>query len=464
MDKIMKTETANCKEPTERLLTVKSNLAIEYRSIAALRPDPKNPRLHKRRQIRQIARSIEVFGFIVPILVDGRGQLIAGHGRVLAAELLGMTQVPTIKLEHLTEAQTRAFMIADNRLTENSAWDKGLLGEQLKALSILELDFSIEVTGFEVSEIDATIEGLTPASRGKEDPADAIIKSASKLQVTQTGDLWALDRHRLYCGDARNDAAYSALMQGQRAAAVFSDPPYNDPIDGYVAGFGKIHHAEFPMASGEMSGVEFTTFLTEVLSLLARHSADGALQFICMDWRHTPELLAAAQQAYTEFKNLCIWVKDIAGQGSLYRSQHELVFVFKSGKRAHRNNIQLGQFGRYRTNVWQYRRVNSLARTIDESNLSYLHPTVKPVEMVADAILDCTARGDVVLDPFLGSGTTVIAAERTGRVCFGIELEPRYVDTIVRRWQKFTGLEAVHHGTGETFAQRENEAADAEQE
>jgi DNA modification methylase len=239
---------------------------------------------------------------------------------------------------------------------------------------------------------------------------------------------------------------------------VFTDPPYNLPIDGYVTGFGKIHHPEFPMASGELSEEEFTTFLTEVLTLLARHSVDGALQFICMDWRHTRELLTAASKANSEFKNLCVWVKDVAGQGSLYRSRHELIFVFKSGKGAHRNNIQLGQFGRYRTNVWQYRRVNSLGSATEESNLKNLHPTIKPVELVADAILDCTARGDVVLDPFLGSGTTVIATERIGRACYGIELEPHYVDTIIRRWQKFTGQEAVHDGTGQTFAQREYEA------
>ena len=282
----------------------------------------------------------------------------------------------------------------------------------------------------EMSEIDATIEGLSPASRAKVDAADAIPQSGARPQVTQANDLWVLDRHRVLCSDARNVAAYSTLMQDRHAAAVFSEPPYNDPIDGYVTGFGKIHHAEFPVASGEMSVADFTTFLTAVLTLLARYSTDGALQFICMDWRHMPELLAAAKQAYTEFKNLCVWVKDVAGQGSLYRSQHELIFVFKSGKRPHRNNIQLGQFGRYRTNVWHYRRVNCLGRTTDESNLKDLHPTIKPVEIVADAILDCTARGDVVLDPFLGSGTTVIAAERTGRVCYGIELDPRYVDTI----------------------------------
>jgi len=435
-------------------------LSIEYRPLASLSFDPQNPRVHSNRQIRQIARSVETFGFNVPVLIDGKGQLIAGHGRVLAAQRLGMTQVPTIMLENLTEAQIRAFMIADNRLTENSVWDDRLLAEQLKALAGLELDFSVDVTGFEMSEIDLMIEDLAPASRGKDDPADAIPDFGAKPQVTRAGDLWVLDRHRVCCGDARNGAAYSVVMGDRRADVGFADPPYNDPIDGYVSGFGKVHHPEFAVASGEMSESEFTDFLTNVLAELARNSVDGALQFICMDWRHSGELISAARSVYSEFKNLCVWVKDGAGQGSLYRSQHELVFVFKNGKRPHRNNIQLGQYGRYRTNVWQYRRVNSLSRTTEEGNLSALHPTIKPVELVADAILDCTARGDVVLDPFLGSGTTVIAAERTGRPCCGIELDPRYVDTIVRRWQVFTGQSAVQESTGRTFNEMEEENHD----
>jgi len=432
-------------------------LSIEYRPLASLSLDSQNPRIHSKRQIRQIARSVETFGFNVPVLIDGKGQLIAGHGRVLAAQRLGMTQVPTIMLENLTETQIRAFMIADNRLTENSVWDDRLLAEQLKALAGLELDFSVDVTGFEMSEIDLMIEDLAPASRGKDDPADAIPDFGAKPQVTRAGDLWVLDRHRVCCGDARNGAAYSAVMRDRHADMGFADPPYNDPIDGYVSGFGKVHHPEFAVASGEMSESEFTDFLQNVLTQLAHNSVDGALQFICMDWRHSGELISAARSVYAEFKNLCVWVKDGAGQGSLYRSQHELVFVFKNGKRPHRNNIQLGQYGRYRTNVWQYRRVNSLSRTTEEGNLSALHPTIKPVELVADAILDCTARGDVVLDPFLGSGTTVIAAERTGRACCGIELDPRYVDTIVRRWQVFTGQSAVQESTGRTFNEMEEE-------
>jgi len=432
-------------------------LSIIYRNVSTLQFDPNNPRQHGPRQIRQIARSIEAFGFNVPVLINAEQQVIAGHGRLLAAQLLGMTQVPTITLEHLTEDQVRAFMIADNRLTENSAWNEELLAEQLKALSIVALDFSIEATGFEMGEIDVMIEGLMPAGRSADDPADAIPDSQAKPQVTRSGDLWILDRHRVYCGDARNDSNYSILMQGRRAAMVFTDPPYNDPIDGYVTGFGKLHHPEFALASGEMSQAEFTDFLTKILAQLARHSADGALHFVCMDWRHLQELMSAVRAVRMEFKNLCVWVKENAGQGSLYRSQHELVFVFKSGKKPHRNNIQLGQYGRYRTNVWQYRRVNSLSRNTEEGNLSNLHPTIKPVQLVADAILDCTARRDVVLDPFLGSGTTVIAAERTGRTCYGVEFDPRYVDTIVRRWQAFTGGSAVQESTSRIFNDIEQE-------
>jgi len=432
-------------------------LAVEYVPVASLRLDSENPRLHSQRQLRQLANSIRSFGFNVPVLVDAQLHVIAGHGRVLASKLLGITQIPTIRLEHMSEQQVRAFTIADNRLAENAQWDNRLLGQQLKILSDAEIDFSLEATGFEMAEIDLMIEGLAAAGHAKNDPADAIPDSRTKPEVARAGDHWVLDRHRVYCGDARHHAAYAALMEGERAEMVFVDPPYNDPIDGYVTGFGKVHHPEFAMASGEMSGSEFTDFLSSVFAQLAHNSADGALHFICMDWRHSGELISAARSVYTEFKNLCIWVKDMAGQGSLYRSQHELVFVFKSGKRPHRNNIQLGQFGRYRTNVWQYRRVNSLARTADESNLSGLHPTIKPVELVADAILDCTARGDVVLDAFLGSGTTVISAERTGRACYGIELDPRYVDTIVRRWQAYTGQSAVLESSGQTFNEIEEE-------
>ena len=430
-------------------------LSIECLPISSLQLDLQNPRLHSAKQIRQLASSIKAFGFNVPVLVDAQLRVVAGHGRVLACKLLEINQIPVIRLEHLSENQIRAFTIADNRLTENSEWDKRLLGAQFKILSEAEIDFRLEATGFEMNEIDMFVEGLAPASRSKDDPADVIPDSGTKPQVTRARDLWVLDCHRVYCGDGTNDAAYSELMRDRRADMVFADPPYNDSIDTYEAGFGRVRHTKFTGASGETSESEFTNVMTNAITQLARNSLDGAFHFICMDWRHSGELIAAAGSVYTEFKDVCIWVKDTSCRGSLYRSKHELIFVFMSGKKPHRKK-QIGQFGRDRTNVWRYRSVNPLSRK-KKGDLSLLRPTIKPVKLVADAILDCTTRGDIVLDPFLGSGTTLIAAERTGRVCYGIELEPRYVDAIVRRWQTFTGQNAKQESTGRTFNEMEAE-------
>ena len=445
---------------TKKSAAPKRSLAIEYTSLAILRSDPKNPRAHSPKQVQQIAESIRIFGFNVPILVDAGLQVIAGHGRLQACKLLGIDNVPVIRLEHLSEHQRRAFMIADNKLAENAEWDDRLLGEQLKILSEAELDFTLETTGFEMGEIDLTIENLAPATNGQDDPAD-LMSEPSLVQVSRHGDLWSLGKHLLFCGDALSPKGYRLLMDGRRANVVFADPPYNVPISGHVSGNGKAHHREFVMASGEMSEAEFIAFLTDALSLLAHHSLKGSLHYICMDWRHMAELLAAGREAYSDLRNLCVWTKDNAGMGSFYRSQHELVFVFQNGGNAYRNNIQLGRFGRSRSNVWNYPGANSFSRSTKEGDLLALHPTVKPVALVADAIMDCSVRGDLVLDPFLGSGTTVIAAERTGRICCGMELDPTYVDTVIRRWQKFTNLEATHQLSGQTFAKREEEAGDA---
>jgi DNA modification methylase len=232
-------------------------------------------------------------------------------------------------------------------------------------------------------------------------------------------------------------------MEQARADVVFTDPPYNVHIDGHVSGNGGIHHREFAMATGEMAPGQFVHFLTTALHLLVRHSVVGSIHFVCMDWRHQLEVLTAGNQIYAELKNLCVWVKSSGGMGSFYRSQHELIFVFKHGKGKHRNNVQLGRFGRNRTNVWEY--------PGDEGNLLALHPTVKPVALVAGALLDCSARGDIVLDSFLGSGSTLIAAERVGRVCYGMELDPLYVDVAIRRWQRHTGDFAIHAKSGKRF-------------
>jgi DNA modification methylase len=377
---------------------------------------------------------------------------------LLAARELGWSEVPTLCLDHLTQAQARAFAIADNRLTEIATWDDRLLAEQLKDLSLLGLDFSLEVTGFEVAEIDLRIASLDDMPEQDDDPADAVPEVSAEPPISQIGDLWLLGRHRVLCGNALDPEAFATLMGEERAAMVFTDPPYNVPIEGHASGLGAIHHRPFPMASGEMDKAAFTAFLGRACRNLAAFSAGGSLHYVCMDWRHLDELLTAGGEAYGELKNVCVWIKDNPGMGSLYRSQHELVFVFKQRGGSHRNNVQLGQFGRNRSNVWRYPGINSFARSTGEGNLLALHPTVKPVAMVADAILDCSARGEIVLDAFLGSGTTVIAAERTGRRCCGSELDPCYVDTAIRRWQVLTGGKARHAASGRLFDDLAGEA------
>lgn len=435
------------------------HLEVVWRLISELKQNQRNARIHTKKQIRRIVESMRRFGFVVPILINADGTITAGHGRWEAAKILGLKEVPTICLSHLNEAEIIALMIADNRLTETSTWDERLLGEQLKELAALNLDFSIEVTGFEMPEIDLLIQGLSPAVDGP-DPADRL-PAEDATSVTQVGDLWLLDRHRVQCADAQQRESFANLMGTAIAAMVFTDPPYNVPIDGHASGKGAVKHPDFVMASGELSRDEFSAFLLAVFSLLAKYVKDGALAFIFMDWRHMSEVLAAGEKAFSELKNLCIWMKDRAGMGSLYRSQHELVFVFKNGTAAHVNNIQLGSFGRYRTNIWDYPSAVSFGRSGDEGNVLANHPTPKPVALLADAVLDCSQRGDIILDPFLGSGTTVIAAEKTGRVCYGMEIDPKYVDVIVRRWQMFSGQKAVNIRSGRTFGEIEEELKNA---
>lgn len=436
--------------------TATSRLEIIYLQTISLKADLRNPRVHTDKQVRQIARSIESFGFNVPVLIDDDQRVIAGHGRLMAARKLGWETVPAIRLSHLTESQRMAFLIADNRLTENSSWDERMLGEQLKILSELELDFDLEAIGFEVPEIDVFIDGLSAVPDA--DPDDCV-PEISGSAITVVGDLWQLVRHRVHCGNSLITANYELLMDGSKADLVITDPPYNVVIDGHASGNGSIHHREFEMASGEMNSIEFTDFLRKAMTAARDHSADGSLAYYFMDWRHMTEILSAGQSVYAKMLNLCVWAKSNGGMGSFYRSAHELVFLFKNGTGSHRNNVQLGKFGRYRTNVWNYPGANSFSRSDAEGDLLALHPTPKPVALIADAIKDCTARGDLVLDPFLGSGTAIIAAERSGRRCYGFELDPLYVDTIVRRWQRLTKLDAIHVATGETFNSRDTEGS-----
>jgi DNA modification methylase len=432
------------------------NLEVKYVPVGELKPDPGNARTHTKQQIRQIATSIKEFGFVNPVLIDKDKRVIAGHGRIAAAKVRGISEVPAIALENLSTAQARALGVADNRLAEIAGWDRSILAIELQNLLDVE-DFDISVTGFTVPEIDLIIEEATT----KNTEESEAIEIPSSAAINRVGDGWSLGKHRVICANALEESSFWALMGKRKAQVVITDPPYNIPIEGNVCGKGSIHHREFSMASGEMKPDEFAKFLVTALGLLGRFSAAGAIVFVCMDWRHMAELLEAGTRVFAEFMNLCVWVKNNGGQGSFYRSRHELIFVFKNGKGKHRNNVQLGQFGRYRTNVWEYPGVNTVSNKTDEGRLPALHPTVKPVALVADALLDCSARGDVVLDAFLGSGTTLIAAERVGRSCYGMEIDPLYVDVAIRRWQKFTGERAIHE-SGKSFDELAESRSNAE--
>ena len=419
----------------------------ELRNLQTLKPYQHNARTHSKRQIEQIARSIERFGFLNPVLIDASGTIIAGHGRVEAAKLLGLAQIPTLRIEHLTDAEKRAYILADNKLAEKAGWDREILAIELQAL--VDMDFEIELTGFEMAEVDFLLDEATEIKQSPLLPEDSIPELSAEPPVTKPGDLWLLGAHRLYCGDARDERAYETLMKGTKADFVFSDPPYNLPIDGHVSGLGRIRHRDFVMASGEMSQAEYTTFLEKVFRQLCAQTENGSIHDICIDWRHVFELLVAGRAVYHELKNICVWNKSNAGMGSFYRSQHELVLVWKNGTQPHVNNFELGQFGRSRTNIWNYAGVNSFKR--ERAAELAMHPTVKPVALVADAIRDCSRRGGLVLDPFAGSGTVVIAAERTGRKARAIEIDPAYCDLIVKRWQDYTGKRATHGRTGVEF-------------
>jgi DNA modification methylase len=422
------------------------DLAVVPRPVEALKPASRNARGHSTKQITQIAASIRRFGFVSPVLLTDDDTVLAGHGRLAAARSLGMASVPTIRLSHLSAVERRAYALADNRLAELAGWDEDLLAIELQELAALDLDFDLEITGFDGAELDDLLGVDTSA---KIDPDADAIPDPGEPAVTRVGDVWRLGEHRLLCGDAGDVGAYQRLLLGEPARMVFTDPPYNVRVVGNVGGKGRHRRREFVMASGEMTSTEFTAFLTQTLGRAAAVTQDGSIHYICMDWRHMAELLAAGSAAYTELKNLVVWAKTNGGMGAFYRSAHELVFVFKKGDAAHLNTFGLGEGGRFRTNVWSYPGVNTFKSGRDEELA--LHPTVKPVALVADAIRDVSHPGDIVLDPFGGSGTTLIAAEKTRRRARLIELDPLYCDVICRRWQRFSKSPATLETTGEVF-------------
>jgi DNA modification methylase len=429
---------------------------IEYRPCTSLRVYQNNPRQHSQKQLVKLAASIREFGFAMPILVDEDGTIIAGEARLAAARHLGLTDVPVLVACHWSPAQVKAYRLADNRLSELGKWDNKLLAAELD--SIMEVgEVEIEILGWEMGEIDALQEQVV-AGDGADDPAD-VVPELSSTYASRSGDLWLLGKHRLLCGSSLETACRDELMDGKTAAMLFTDAPYNVPVGGHVCGLGAVQHAEFAMASGEMNKGQFTDFLESAVGAAARHLKDGAVAVLAMDWRHCSEMLGALERVGLSLLNLCVWSKTNGGMGSLYRSKHELFWIAKMGRAPHTNNVELGKNGRYRTNVWAYPGVNAFGRgRMDDLTA---HPTVKPTALVADAIRDVTKANEIVIDGFMGSGTTILAAERTGRIAFGIEIEPAYVDVAIRRWQAMSGRDAVLAATGETFEQvLQNRAAD----
>lgn len=404
-------------------------LEVVYKPITSLVPDPRNARTHPKRQVEQIIASIRAFGFTNPILADPGGTIIAGHGRLRAAKEMGLAEVPVIELAGLTEAQKKTLRLADNRIALNAGWDLEILKLELADLSLPEIDIDLALTGFSSGEIDVVLAG-TP------DPDDEVIPAVPESPRVRPGDIWQLGEHRVACGDGRDREFLARLVgEGERIDCAFLDPPYNVRINGHANAKGR--HREFAMASGEMSEGAFRAFLADTLGACAAVSRNGAVHFVCMDWRHMDDLSASVADIYGERLNVCVWNKSNAGMGSLYRSKHEMVFVYRVGDAPHTNAVELGRHGRNRTNVWDYPSVNSMKGSRREDLA--LHPTVKPVAMVADAICDVTRQGELVLDIFLGSGTSLIAAERVGREFRGLDIDPAYVDLAMTRWTELTG-------------------------
>lgn len=412
--------------------------------LADLKPLGQLTRKHLPRQVAKLAASLKRFGFVLPIVTDTCGRVVGGWGLVLAARQLGFSEAPAVSLSDLSEAELRILRLALNRITEDAAWDREALALEFSDILELAPQTELELSGFEVGEIDVLLDG------NGIDEEDDLPRIADKTAPeTQLGDRWVLGEHQMLCDNSLDADGYTQLLGPEKADMMFADPPYNVPIDGHVSGLGAVKHREFDMASGELSSQEFQTFLRTFMAHAVEHSKSSALHFLCMDWRHQREIQAAGDEVYNQLINLCVWNKSNAGMGGFYRSKHELIYVFKVGKAAHINNVALGKHGRHRTNVWDYPSQNALS--LSGKGKLALHPTVKPVAMIADAIRDCTNRGGLILDPFGGAGTTLIAAERTGRRARVIELDPIYVDISIERWQRLTGGTAVHADSGKPF-------------
>lgn len=435
-----------------------SKLAFKELPLANLKP-PNNPvRKLSHKQIQKVARSIEQFGNVVPLLITATGEIIDGVSRCEAARQLGLATIPCIEIDYLEEKEIRLLRVTLNKIATTGEFDPIAL--QIELAYQLEFGADVTITGFEPPEIDYIFEfgGSDPSET---DPLDDFVKlpEADTPAVTRAGDMWLAGKSRVLCASAREKASYERLLQQDSPALLLTDPPYNVPINGHVRG-ADCGFAEFAEASGEMTQADFTEFLMATLGAATAALAKGGLTYCFMDWRHIDELRATFRSLDLEQINLAVWVKTNGGMGSLYRSHHELVFIGRRRGEAHLNNVELGKHGRNRTNVWEYGGATGGAKT--EADDFSVHPTVKPVALLQDVILDVTKAGDRVLDPFLGSGSTLLAAERAGRACLGMDISPAYVDVAIDRWQRMTGAEAVHAETGLSFSAMKDQCDEAD--
>ncbi|UWU90608.1 DNA modification methylase [Bradyrhizobium sp. CB1015] len=405
-------------------------------------PRGRDIRRHPPVQIQKLVECLQAYGPVRPIIIGRDDRVIDGWALALAAKQLGYRDFPVSDISDLSEAKQRGLRVSLNKMPEYAEWNDGEL--KLEIEEIFALDSNVTL-GFEVGELDAM---LDDGGLDQEDQLPPVDEQAAAL--CQVGDQFVCGNQIIQVGDALKFDNYTKLLEADRVGMTFMDPPYNVPINGHVTRSNATAHHDFPMGNGEFSSGEFQAFLETSLGHVAKLSRDGSMHYVCMDWRHQRELLAAGDSVFTELKNVCVWNKSIAGMGSLYRSQHEFIFVYKFGTAPHVNNIALGRHGRNRTNVWNYVSQSALSRT--SKSKPSLHPTVKPVAMVADAIRDCSNPGDIILDPFGGAGTTMIAAEKTGRRARLLELNPRYVDVAIQRWQRLTGKTAYHAETGRPFS------------
>lgn len=417
-----------------------SNNNLQMVDIKTITLRPKSLRKHSKKQLQKLKNAINKVGYVNPILLDEKYNILAGELRLFAAKELEFTQIPAIILENLTPEEIEAIRILDNRIAEDGEWNFENLKDEIEKL--MKFDITFEDLGFDTVDYDEIflIKNSGENKVHNTDKEDESWLDANIPTKVKIGDLWRLGDHFIFCGDSLNDKSFEILMQGELAQIVVTDPPYNCKIKGHVCGLGKTQHEEFAMASGEMTDSEFVEFILKFMQNLVKFSCDGSLSYIFMDWVGVNLLLTQGKKYYSELKNIAVWNKKVGGMGAMYRSQHEMVPIFKSGKAKHQNHIQLGKNGRYRTNVWDYSGVRATNPTSLE--LLKLHPTIKPVAMLHDILLDSSSKNDIVLDCFGGSGSTLLAAERCKRRARLIEINPRYVDVSIYRWEKETGKTA----------------------